>query len=388
MKILLLGAGLQGRAALHDLLRSPDVEQVVVADLEIDRARAAIPELADARVVCETLDAHDEVRAAGLMRSVDAVIHLLPAPFRLPMARLAVESGVHFVDASYADPQIGSLHRTALDKGVAILPEFGLDPGLDLVLTGLALREFDEIHELHSYGAGIPEPSAAGNPLKYKISWSFAGVLGAYTRSARRIRGGQVEEVPGADLFAPANVHTVHVNGLGDLEAYPNGDAVKYVAMLGLSGSVREAGRYSMRWPGHSETWRTLISLGLLSDEPIRTGGLDVVPRRFLHDLLLPQLQYGPQERDIALILLDVHGMQAGRSKRIVFQVLDYRDLETGLLAMQRTVGFTASIGAQMLVRGEIPGRGLLSPLRDVPAEPLFAALGRRGILVQRVEQL
>jgi saccharopine dehydrogenase-like NADP-dependent oxidoreductase len=33
MKILLLGVGLQGKAALHDLARSPDVAQVIAADV-------------------------------------------------------------------------------------------------------------------------------------------------------------------------------------------------------------------------------------------------------------------------------------------------------------------------------------------------------------------
>jgi saccharopine dehydrogenase-like NADP-dependent oxidoreductase len=42
---------------------------------------------------------------------------------------------------------------------------------------------------------------------------------------------------------------------------------------------------------------------------------------------------------------------------------VDRRDTETGLLAMQRTVGFTASIGAQLLLRGDIRARGLLSPV-------------------------
>ena len=61
--------------------------------------------------------------------------------------------------------------------------------------------------------------------------------------------------------------------------------------------------------------------------------------------------------------------------------------LETGLLAMQRTVGFTTSIGAQMILNGEIDKRGVLSPLRDVPPEPFVKALKARGIFVKRIEE-
>ena len=34
-----------------------------------------------------------------------------------------------------------------------------------------------------------------------------------------------------------------------------------------------------------------------------------------------------------------------GRPRRVRYRVVAFRDLETGLLAMQRTVGFTASVG-------------------------------------------
>ena len=384
MNILLLGAGLQGRAALYDLVRSPDVRSVLVADLDIERLKSTTPELHHEKVSCHVLDAADVARTVALIQRADAVIHLLPAQFRAQMARLAIENGAHFVDASYAAPEYRDLHARAVAGNLAILPEFGLDPGIDLVLTGQALGEFDEIRELYSYGAGIPEASAAGNPLKYKVSWSFAGVLNAYTRPARVVRDGRPADIHPSDLFAPGNVHEVSVEELGVLEAYPNGDAVKYVEMLGLSASVREAGRYSMRWPGHSDLWRKLIGLGLLGDEPVIVGGQPVVPRRFMHDLLLPQLQYADGERDIALIRVEVVGLKNGLQKRLVYEVLDYRDLASGLLAMQRTVGFTASIGAQMILRGEISKRGVLSPLWDVPAESLVRRLQERGIHVKR----
>jgi len=69
---------------------------------------------------------------------------------------------------------------------------------------------------------------------------------------------------------------------------------------------------------------------------------------------------------------------------RLVY--LPLRDLESGLLAMNRTVGYTASIGAQMILRGDIRKRGLLSPLTDIPTNTFFTELRQRGIRVQREE--
>jgi saccharopine dehydrogenase-like NADP-dependent oxidoreductase len=63
--------------------------------------------------------------------------------------------------------------------------------------------------------------------------------------------------------------------------------------------------------------------------------------------------------------------------------LIEKRDLETGFTAMTRTVGFAASIGANMILRGDIQKRGVLSPARDVPYERFVDELKKRGIHVE-----
>jgi saccharopine dehydrogenase-like NADP-dependent oxidoreductase len=62
--------------------------------------------------------------------------------------------------------------------------------------------------------------------------------------------------------------------------------------------------------------------------------------------------------------------------------MIDWRDMSTGHTAMSRTVGYTASIGAQMIADGQIRERGLLSPLSDVPYETFVRELARRDIQI------
>jgi saccharopine dehydrogenase-like NADP-dependent oxidoreductase len=384
MKVLLMGVGLQGQAALVDLVRSDDVRHVIAADLEMGRLLQQVPALQHPKVEAIVLDGADVPGMAARMEQADAAIHLMPARFRSALAQTAVENKCHFVDASYADSALRALSAPAAHAGVSILPEFGLDPGIDLVLTARGIAEMDEVHAIRSYGAGIPE--RRDNPLDYKISWSFQGVLSGYQRPARLLRDGQIVDIPADRLFVPANVHQLAIDGLGTLEAYPNGDAVGYLAAAGLANTVRHAGRYSMRWPGHSEFWRRMVALGFLEEGAVHAGAARVSPRQFVHDLLQPQLQYGAEERDIAIVRVELDGLKDGQPQRLVYQVVDYADLESGLMAMQRTVGFTAAIGARMILRGEIARPGLLSPLTDVPPDSLIAELRARGIYVQRQE--
>jgi saccharopine dehydrogenase-like NADP-dependent oxidoreductase len=52
---------------------------------------------------------------------------------------------------------------------------------------------------------------------------------------------------------------------------------------------------------------------------------------------------------------------------------------------MQRTVGFTLSIGARLILEGKLRKPGVLTPL-DVPYEMVIPALERYGLHVVRQE--
>jgi saccharopine dehydrogenase-like NADP-dependent oxidoreductase len=59
------------------------------------------------------------------------------------------------------------------------------------------------------------------------------------------------------------------------------------------------------------------------------------------------------------------------------------KDDATGFSAMSRTVGFTASIGAQLIASGQIAGPGVLNPLIDIPLDLVAGELGKRGIEIE-----
>ena len=65
---------------------------------------------------------------------------------------------------------------------------------------------------------------------------------------------------------------------------------------------------------------------------------------------------------------------------KVTYDLIDYRDLESGLFAMNRTVGFTSSIGAQMILSGEITQTGVLSPACHVPPDVFMHELEARGM--------
>ncbi len=383
MKILLLGVGMQGKAALHDLARNESVKEIIAVDRDLDMLNAYVANRRYGRKIkCEQADAGKPGEIDRLMaRKPDVVIDLLPVGFAGQVDESAVRHGVHLVNTFYVIPEIKNLAEEAKSRNITILPEFGMDPGIDLVLLGEAVRSLDLVEEIYCYGSGIPVPEAANNPIKYKVTWTFDGVLRAYRRPGRIIREGKREEIKPTDMFNPANIHPVEIDGLGKLEAYPNGDALKYIALLGLeNANLRHMGRYTMRWPGHCEFWKKLVDLHLLDDEPVVVDGASVDRKRFLAAVIEPHIRLEEQEQDLAIIRIDVVGRKNGKKARMVYQLIDKRDLESGLTAMSRTVGFTAAIGALMIGTGKINKRGVLSPVNDIPFDLLMMELAKRDI--------
>lgn len=92
----------------------------------------------------------------------------------------------------------------------------------------------------------------------------------------------------------------------------------------------------------------------------------------------------GEQERDVCILRVDVKGIRNGKSERQLYHVIDYRDLETGFTAMNRTVGFPASIAAIMILKGEISEKGLLSPIHHMPFEIFLKKIRKTWYIRQK----
>lgn len=379
MRIAVLGGlGLQGRAAIADLVAS-GVEDVVCVDTAPDGAArlAGLTDLARVRFVVP--EGAIGPALAGVLTDVDAVIDLLPQPLMREAIQAAIATRTPLVTTNYGKA-IADLAPAAEQAGVSIMTECGLDPGIDLVLYARAARQFDSIASIDSYCGGIPEPKAMAKPLCYKVSWNFDMVLVSQNRDSVMIEDGERVAVPAGQQHDNPFIHEIEVAGLGRLEAFPNGDALHYVEMLDSAKGLRRSGRYTLRWPGWSAFWAPLKELGFLSEDKV--SGTTVSPREFLGRLLGPQLQYGPDEKDLCVMRNVFSGLEGGRRKTVTSDLIIERDLASGLFGMSLGVGYPASIVAQMLARGDISKPGLLNPLLDVPDGPFFDELARRGIKV------
>jgi len=389
MKVLVLGGcGIQGRTALYDLSRNVSVDHVTCADIQPELVHS-FDFIDKAKIQIVRIDANDSSALASKMdEKFDVVLDFLPPQFIRTVAEAAIKSGVHLVNTNYAY-DILDLDDAAKEKGISIIPECGLDPGIDLIIYNYSLKSFDEVFKLNSYCGGIPEKAACDNPLKYKISWNISAVLKSQKRDATFIADSEIIYIPAKDQHENAFIHHIEFPGLGKLEAIPNGNAVYYARLLKIADKLCETGRYALRWPGWCAFWNPMKKLGFLSDVPIQGLPYEVSPLEMVAKLLEPQLQYNDSEKDLAVMLHKVEGVRGGKQQILTCSLMIERDLMTGLMAMSMGVAYPACIAAEMIIRGDITRKGVLSPATDVPCDLFMEQLNKRGIKVnETIEQL
>ncbi len=389
MKIIVLGGcGVQGRTALYDLASDADVSEIICADIRFDEL-SKIKNFTDMKkITTAKIDAQNKSDLLKLYKKVDVVIDLLPKEFKSHVNEVALEAKVHVVNTNYMyDTQ--DLDKKAKEAGITIMPECGLDPGIDLVIYRDAQSRFDSLSVINSYCGGFPEKKACTNPMNYKLSWIWRGVLSSTMRDGRIIKDRQIIEIPGARQHDESFIHEIEFPDLGTLEAIPNGDAVFFVDRMGLTKTIINTGRYSLRWPGWSAFWRPLKELGFLSETPVQ--GLDgkVSPMDFMEKHLGPQLAYQDDEKDLVTMINIFEGKKDDKKMRFTSSMLIERDLETGITAMSKGVAYTACIVAKMIVKGEIKEKGVLSPITHIPVAPFMERLKKRGIVIsEKMEEL
>jgi saccharopine dehydrogenase-like NADP-dependent oxidoreductase len=246
------------------------------------------------------------------------------------------------------------------------------------------VRQLDEVRVLYTYGAGFPEHRLSqANPIGYKFTWSIVDTMCSYSVPGRTIKDGKAHEIPADGMFVPGNFHILDLSEMeGPLECFVNGDGESLARLFpAIAKSATTLGRFICRWPGHAAFWEKMVKCGFNRTEPVKVNGVDVIPAAFCAALLgsQPQFHYGEGERDVALIRADARGTKDGKPTRVVGQLVDYRDLKTGYTAMQRTVAFPMSIGAQMIMNNQLYKRGIVEP-SEVPFEPFVTELRKRGL--------
>jgi lysine 6-dehydrogenase len=380
-RYLILGAGMQGTAAAYDMGRFGDAAEIILADSDPERARASAARLNGllGMNLCKSLalDVKDERALDSALDGMSAAMSCVPYFLNAALTAAAVRKGVSFCDlggnTGVVLDQL-NMHEEALRAGVSVIPDCGLMPGMGNTIAVYGMNRMEECDEVQIRCGGLPVNPRP--PLGYKKVFSLEGLTNEYFGKALVLREGKVVEI---ETFSELE-EIEFPPPLGKCEAFSTSGGASTCPYT-FQGKVREYNYKTVRYPGHYEKLKTLLELGFLGTEPTDVEGRRVIPRKIVHRLIEPLIDF-PQDRDLIVLRVHVKGKREGRPIEITVDLLDFQDEKTGFTAMERTTAFPASIVAIMMARGLTP-KGAVPLEKAVDPELFMPELAARGFDLQ-----
>jgi len=428
--VLVLGAGLVSRPLVRYLLEQPEYT-ITMASRTVSKAKKIIHGHPQGKAVA--LNVTDDTRLEELIKDSQVVVSLLPYTYHVKVATLCINHSKHLVTTSYVSKEMQELDKQAQQRGVLLLNEFGLDPGIDHMSAMNIIHDIKHnkgrILSFRSTTGALPSHEANTNPFGYKFSWSPRGVLLASRNAAQWLEQSHIVNVPGKTLFEHYIIQDIP--GVGSFENYPNRNSLPYKDIYGLT-DAHTVYRGTFRMTGWCETLRTIAALGwlqdtapkgfsgqtygdftrfflgagtkddlakaaarylrlppyatvikrlewlgLFSDQPLPTDRN--TPLDYLNVLTLQKMTLGTQERDMVIMHHEFVAEYDTHKEYITSTLLEY-GIPKGDSAVARTVALPAAIAVRMIAEETIKSTGVHIPVSPEIYEPILQELETLGI--------
>lgn len=427
--ILLFGAGKSASVLIEYLLSgAPENEWKLIlvdADLKLAQTKMAGSPYGEA-LSFDVLETESRRRSIG---RADLVISLLPPHLHIEVARDCIRLGKHLLTASYLNDEIRQHTAEIEEKGLLFLYEMGLDPGIDhmsaMSLLDTIRTQDGIIDSFISHCGGLVALESDNNPWHYKISWNPRNVVTAGKDGAQFKQDGKLIQLTQQQIFD--QLRLTEINGAGAYAWYPNRDSLSYMPLYGLKDTPTFI-RTTLRHPAFISGWKNLLSLGLVSDQPVYSKedcsladawahhfsaanmndklaafrnasfefneqmtflGIDdkqtsfkknkFTPAELLQFALENKLKLASSDRDLILMQHEIM-YTLKRKKYQLKSSLIVKGNDGIHTAMAKTVGLPLGIAASLLLNGTIRCRGLQVPVLKEIYQPVLKNLQKEGI--------
>jgi len=284
--ILILGAGLSSTSLIRYFLdHAAGQWKVRVGDIDPEKAGERIQNHPSGEAFL--FDVHHAMQRRNEIQSASIVISMLPARMHHLVAETCVETGRNLVTASYLTPAIRALDKEARKKGIILMNECGVDPGIDHMS---AMQGFHRLREEHleliafeSSTGGLVAPGYENNPWQYKFTWNPRNVVLAGKEGARFLHNGKFKYIPYHKVFQ--RIETIQVPDLGEFEVYGNRDSLAYRETYGLQ-NLQTMFRGTIRRPGFCAAWDIFVQLGATDDTYVMEDTENMTYREFINSFM------------------------------------------------------------------------------------------------------
>ena len=356
-----LGAGLSAIPGIRRLIKGGHT--LTVWNRTVEKAEEAVKGLSgNFTVKAFTIEALEAEIAAG-----DVAVSMLPGDFHPIIAKICLAAGANFVSSSYIAPAMQDLDSIAKEKGLVLLNEIGLDPGIDHLMAHLLMADYkasaaydpQNEHFFRSYCGGLSEVK---NDFCYKFSWSPLGVLKALRSPSKSLKDGKDYDV--SRPWDAVDQYSLDLEkGPETFEVYPNRDSLPYIAEYGFEGlNLNQFVRGTLRYGGWTKAWGSIFK----EVETLEGAAGDARLEEIAADLW-SQYAVAEGEADRVVLSVDIAAKKDGKTVYDKSFVMDaFGDAQS--TAMARLVSIPVSFGVEAVLKGEIQ-----AGVHAAPSDPAIA---------------
>ena len=377
MKILLIGVGGVGEAISVIAKPRQWVNQIVLADYNLSRAKEVQAKLSDEnRFPVEKVDAKNKEEIITLAKkyNVDLIMNACDPIYNVPIFEAAFEYGCNYMDMAMTlsephptDPfnqcgiKLGDYQfdrsKKWEQKGLLALVGLGVEPGMANVFARYAQDHlFDEIDEI-----GIRD----GANIEVD-GYEFAPNFSIWTTIEECLNPPVIFE-KGKNWYTTAPFSEPEIfpfpEGIGNIEVVN----VEHEEVLLIPRWIK-CNRVTFKY-GLGDVFisvlKTLHMLGLDNKEKINVKDVMVAPRDVVAACLPDPAHLGEQMHGKTSAGTWVKGIKDGKSKQVyIYQVADNEECmkNFGCQAVVAQTAFNAVIGWELLKDGIWKGTGVLGP--------------------------
>ena len=359
MNIVVLGGfGDMGQGVVEDLIGHTEA-QVVIADYRVQGAKEYAARLGG-RASAAFVDANDPVSLAAVLKGADVAVGAIGPFFRYgaKMATAAVKAGIPYVDIcdDYGPIQeVFSLDDAAKAAGVTVITGLGWTPGITNLMCRAGASRLDQVDEIKVSWAGGAEDSQ-GLAVVMHVFYAVTGKVPTY-------KDGQWTEVQAGSGKEPIDFGGV----LGVVRVFHCGHPEPLTVPRYIQArTVSLKGALTPEWNNSLAEW--FVRLGLTAT-PGRIETVSKVIHKVEHILGKGGVPYSGAR-------VDVMGTKDGRAQTVSFRTVD---------KMKRLTGIPAAIGAAMLARGQVQGKGVYAPEGCLDPQTVFSELAKRNVRIEEI---
>jgi lysine 6-dehydrogenase len=372
MKALFLGgAGFIGTAAVEDLVATSDFQEIVLGDVDINKAESLVARLNDRRLSASHIDVDNESELVQSMRGFDIVVSALPFKFDTAVTRACIQARVNGIDVSTTQEQL-EMSTEAEKAGITYVAGCGATPGVTNILARRGADMLDKVDEIQiSWGSFRCMAPAPG--LVHTTLWEFDPSITdrVYYENGKYVQVPPFSGEKTVEFAKPIGIQKVYYVPHPEPLTIPKAIPVKRMSIRGT-------------WPAETMTLlRFMNTFGVYRKEPMEIKGQGIVPYDWLSEYLLKV----PEAKETAVwaygLIVEVSGISKKKKVKHIFRT-SHPPMEKwgGKSAYARNVGYPLSIGAQMLAKGMTRSKGVIVPESAFDAVTFIRELAKRKIRV------